>query len=817
MDGAPPHRVTYCSLQSPNPRLFCFKENLSRNSGLEGQITTSSVDLQEKKSPIIQLETKLAVVDDRITTKTNCLLAIHQNGAVNCYTENLERKLWSSSILDKEGQQVLLASLTDVEQAKRGLLKHREDILASLGQIESNQTRDLLVILTCSKSLKSSNEAKKLSLQILDVSNANINGDDRGYQPRKLFSIGVPHINEIELETSAFTIHLASGCLYQQTPTSVIVFDMTDLLPKIVHEVAVDEGDISSFLRLSLDTIALGKHSSFSVVSLPFCSIQGESRADGVSTSRDAVLRLLSYFDSTKVAVAMKGRSLIAMQVPKSSPDSLTSRKRKREGTLADSIGRGSFAKRSLLFSKYSPDSSIKNLGRLSIISKDDAWESQRAKWTDSTSQGLKDISNTMIKELEMKNPHATHSVDQRKVSYLLSKIFTVQRPEPSKDGKPSSEVHLEIAYLERKTILKWLLYRGYLTKHRIEDSLRQDGSLRATENLPPAAMIEELSKHEPSLKLLSSVLSSQTPLDPSELVYAVAIVIQRYHASDTPENRNQSPEDNDPPRKSNKTPPLPPLTYQHLMHLLLARISHLPHAAITHALRTQLQKPTLLSLIDALRLQIATAGWFSPYDNDPDSPTPPHETTPNNGLLHITHLLNSTIDAIGAGGWILGAASSDSGIIAARKKKENSIVDDESNNDAEADQETQLAQTANTLSYMKAEISAALEGIQEAVYLQGILNEVLLCGKDALGSQHSQAKKQKDVALAVVKKEGSGSGNGNGNALMGALPLGLKLAHKVSKKRVVAGGELQERTKRGIQRLRSQMVGEYSFERLRV
>lgn len=130
----------------------------------------------------------------------------------------------------------------------------------------------------------------------------------------------------------------------------------------------------------------------------------------------------------------------------------------------------------------------------------------------------------------------------------------------------------------------------------------------------------------------------------------------------------------------------------------------------MARALKKELSIAQLRLIIDALRLDIARNGWLSPYDDSLEAAEP--DLSDSNQLCHIAHLLNCAVDSIGIGGWILAASMNDD-----------------------------MNETADTLAYMRAEISAALEGIEEATYLKGVLGEILLCGKNAL---HSSTKPQR-------------------------------------------------------------------------
>ena len=143
--------------------------------------------------------------------------------------------------------------------------------------------------------------------------------------------------------------------------------------------------------------------------------------------------------------------------------------------------------------------------------------------------------------------------------------------------------------------------------------------------------------------------------------------------------------------------------------------------------------------------------------------------------------LMNCAIDSLGSGGWISGSSSS---------------VD--------------MAESGDTIAYMKAEISAALEGIEEAAYLNGMLNEVLLYSKTAkhLDGLHMGTSNPNEVKPIPVTFE---------DEILRVLPIGLNADQGVGLTRVGAGGELQARSARDIGRLKSRKIGHYTFERIMV
>ena len=221
-------------------------------------------------------------------------------------------------------------------------------------------------------------------------------------------------------------------------------------------------------------------------------------------------------------------------------------------------------------------------------------------------------------------------------------------------------------------------------------------------------------------------------------------------------------------------------------MDLALQRCSTVPSNFLTKAFKRTSTKPQLRHLVDHLRIIVAQHGWLTPYDFSFDDLS--KEPAANNQLVIIAHLLNSILDALGPAGWMLGPQRSQT--------------------------DTTFADPADTLSYMQAEVSAALEGIEEAMYLKGVLGEMLLCGKEALKApppkrvltnDKANSKQQQLVKPTIVQLEKEDP----------VLPLGLKLKPPIAMTRVGAGGEVIKRSARDIGRLKSRMVGKYSFERI--
>lgn len=214
-----------------------------------------------------------------------------------------------------------------------------------------------------------------------------------------------------------------------------------------------------------------------------------------------------------------------------------------------------------------------------------------------------------------------------------------------------------------------------------------------------------------------------------------------------------------------------------------IRRLYDCPSRSVSAALTEVLSRSDMQYLVDMLRLELARNGWLTPYvenglrmtvGDQPDSAQ----------VCIIAHILNSVIDAIGTAGWLLG----------------NWAGED-------------LMDTADTLAYMNAEISAALEGIEEATYLKCMIGEMLVCGKN-FGS--TKTKSSHHLISKIPPKSRQSAIVSLGSREDSVLPLGLKPSQNISTHKLGAGGELIRRSARDIGRLKSKLVPKYSFERIR-
>lgn len=811
----PARRYTYCSVTSPKPQILCFSEYSN------AEITTKSINLGKGTAPVIHL-------DAFETASGGRLITLHEDGTVKCYLNGLETEEWHSSINAGASDlnpvpAIQAAAILSVHQARESILRSREDILATMGPDQEAVDRSLLLVMTRSQTKDANNNAGTLELRIFHIGIADF--DNRsfalgtGQKLRPLATLAMPEPSLFMTKSSQITMHTASGTIYQDAEGALAVYDLTGSVPRVVH--TVFRNDAFSYLRLSPELVASSRGASLSIIDLSYVSLQAEGTltlgneakvTQKSETPKDKATtenaRLLSYFAPLDVIVALDGRKLLAVQL-------LTtrrvggSRKRKRDGLLVNSIGRSSS---SLTGPPPTPGElarNIKALGTYLSSFHSNDWKGRKTALDQCVAQNdEEEFEGLMAAALGIKaseedkktsNAGGRNHVDQHAVSYVLKTMFSVDQASLDVDPAGDNPRSLNIRFFPHK-IGNWLINKGLLTLSQIELSLKQYGALPLTSKLATGSLIRALAKLDSSLEILLSALNSPIPLSSEELVHVLVIVTQSPNAEATGIQRLLTTGDGeddsgnngklqlvngqtiDPP--SSSSPILPENNInRRLLGLAMKRLYACPSSSVTRALKRELLTPQLRILVESLRMEIARSGWLSPYEDSLD--TLDLDLQGDSQMCLVAHLLNCVIDSLGTGGWILGNSMS-----------------------------YELSETADTIAYMKAEISAALEGIEEATYLKGMLGEILLCGKESLNPSVEKSRSNLAQLPALPAKPMTIALDEEYSQL---LPLGLKPAPVVSTTKIGAGGELIKRSKRDIGRLKSMMVGKYSFDRIMI
>ncbi|MCJ1426888.1 hypothetical protein MMC29_004791 [Sticta canariensis] len=820
----PARRLTYYSVTDSEPKLHCFSESCDVGFAKGREFEGFTLNIKDTTSPVIHLET-LAVGNREAFQSRVKLLAVHEDGVIRCLSQDLQMEEWKTRVFHSSSSYVEHASVMSLEQASQSLLRNREDILAMLGHDADTSVTRLLFLLTRASRVPANSGGNQLYLRIFHIRIL-----ERARQPlQDLTSLALPEPGYSKSEKSNYSWHGSSGTLLQNTASDLAVYDIAGLLPRLAHHIPLGSTKITSCLRLSASLIALNTPEAMTIIDLQYSSLQAEQTLEPLSKNQSQTAkckhkskeeigtRILSYFAPLDLLVVLQGRKLLALQLSTGVEQASNSRKRKRTGLLINSIGRGM----SSFDAKVPAHGNLRGIPQplgnsLPNSRSQDGWNTTRDRLESLfQSRDLEQFESIMLSELgpvdEKEENNLTpgelnRSVelrernlpDYRKVHYLLNKVFTLEQSQQPREQSAINQ-KLKVSWFS-DPLCRSLIRHGLFSIDHIEASMKHSHSFPTTEHIKVGAYTQALVEWDESLKTLQLILRSPVQLDAKEIVHALRYLMRFVNQSESAgpmkqltdgdqredEGFDQSMQYEDDVSIDFISPSSKlELNISHdLLDSILTRLNVFSVSKVTQALKTELSPTELRSLVDLLRIELARGQWLSAYGEDGLEPLGDGHSD-NGQVCIIAKLLNSVIDSIGTGGWILGA----------------SITDD-------------LMETEDTIAYMKAEISAALEGIEEATYLKGLLGQILLYGKTATLSQgkprnllgaNQQPLQIQSVPVNSADIESS------------ALPLGLKAAQGITRKKVGTGGELIERSRRDIGRLKNRMVGKYSFDRILV
>lgn len=780
---------------------------------------SSTLDIRQSTRTIVHLDTVSSGLSLNEASST-VLLAIHEDGEISCYTKTLDREIWTARAIPEDdlmaSTRVEYACVISIAEAQKALMKGREDLLELLGN-SSNPDADMLLLLFTSSEID-----KTLIFRLLKI---NLSTSDphklsaRKQRPvQDIFSVPILGSSERATEGSQISFHVASAILYQSTPEALVVYDLSGCTPRVGQKTSIGNGELSSCVRISNLLVSIAGKKSISVLDLRYKSYQGrlenwsqpkklhpssETKKDiqtpGVSLEP---LILLSYNASLDIVVALQGRELQAFQLA-TKIRSDGSRKRKRDGLLIDSLGHGSVAsKRRLLPPKSSNGSPYKGL---SIIDGhvDDLWMKQKVIVDECLAKGnMRELERVLFSDFEKTHNAADAARDcarmkphSQKVDYVLSKALEIEDDGPAAMNKDGALKRLKVAGSIRR-FPHWMFSRGCLSDHQVERALKHERRISSSDHIKTGSVVQALAQWDLSLRTLAAYIKGPSPFTTNETIHVLRYAVTKKEPScssksmklltygdehmdiDVDEATLRDLDRKNDNNALNVSGDGDNVTEQ-IFEIATRRLYSCPSLEVSSALRLVLSTSEIRLLVNLLRIQLAQHGWLTPYIEEgyfTRSQAHQKDSQINSQILVVTHLLGCAVDSIGTGGWIMGSSIAD-----------------------------ELTETAETIAYMKAEISAALEGIEEATYLKGMLGEMLLCSKSFRNSRAQNPKGERKRSTTVSL------GDGEENTL----PLGLKLPQDISTYRVGAGGELIKRSARDIGRLKSRMVPKYSFERI--
>lgn len=839
-------RRTYVSTRGSQSGLTLFHET---TNGLEAPTSlTKNSKSGNSQNAVVYLGTITATRSSGTSENTTDLLAVKKDGEVQCYDgDSLEEK-WTSpaaalsrdAAIPVDDLEVEFAQLTNAFSASQGILKGRQDVLAMFSQEieEDGFNPEILVLITWS------GERKSRTLHIVNLprrSSAYVKG--MKYSVESLLAAEIPCESANTVTNPSYNLQVSAGILQQLHGDTLRTFDLSDTVPK--QQSQITSVKAQSFLRLSSTAIMVSSNHSITVYNPKYRSrlasvgleISSDDSLKRKRTGNDVeergsshVCKLVSYFPKLGAAIAIVDNDLVGIQIEGQQDRHGRSR---TAGLLIDSLGCAAkeqsrpgrdgavSTKKAKLSGMVTLDSFLpgtiglgqpwaeKTADLDDLFAKGDCDESkfdekiethlgadwsEQSRMTNSERSDAMEVSPTgdVVKKTATKRRFPPSDVDRRWILYALGKIFTWTA---SEEG---AEPSLTISFYPLNTFM-WLTSNGYMTVANIEAALRSSGT--SVVSIPPGQLVKTLVEIDPDMDLLYAVIAKNYLAAP-ELLHAIRKLMESLGLLGENPGTKQGLLTNEGEvdlanvdvemQVEEAEKDLALAEYQlgpgsgirgAALSLALSKLYSCPSDDITIALQTILSSQEIVCLIYLFRFELARGGWTSRYTDSLEQLEMVDEDADiqDNAIILIANLLNNCIDAVGTVGWLSGEAR---------------LAHDD------------LFEAEELIASLKLEVSAALEGIEEAVYLKGVISELVRYADSfhrALPSQPKDSKKGSDAPIVLPSDDQD----------IRALPISLKAEKQISLFKIGAGGAVHKRTARDIGFLKSQKVGKYSRERI--
>ena len=830
-------RYTYTATRDPAYKVTLYKDVIEASGKTISSTKTQSLQSAE---PVLYLTTRSsqASKSDEILDATNDeLLVIRRNGEVlGLDSETLQQK-WKTSpaILQqdfafetKKDFQLDYCVSAQISEVVDGLFKGDWDAVSSLSNVARDDSNVELLLFVSS-----------IVADGQRVHHVHILGPLPRSQTIVSAAGGLVQLNAVPLPTSTtekkvpiYRLDIRTGTLTALSKNALTVYDLTASIPKVMHRMEIDEA--TSILRLSKTSVLTSNSTQLNIYNPQFQSLQSSIETDLEAQAQDAGsglnqgFSLMAYFSRLELAIGISDTNLVAVQLeaPKT-----RSKKRRAEGLLIDSIGRGvQQFKKTNRNSGSKVDTSAFN-GFLPGSLRDDYWDS----WGQDLARADKWVEDDNIEALEvflaekfglkLKDAKAANGAnastkkgeqqplpewewpasrsdypqaDRRWILYAISRTF-----QWSDEKLDETRTPMLLCTLPYTNIVNYLLDAGHLTITNIKAALRSlTNTLRDVDMSLAEQLVLRLAELDPTLELLMIYISG-TALGAVELVLAVRTIMRSLGCVQDPkqpppllltngvtegaesgENDSNDVEmelDNLEQDIAKFESAIEANTGVHSDGLSAAfeKLGNCSSPSMVKALRSIFKPEEILSLVHLLRIELVKGAWPSRYmDNTQFEEDPTLEAPPDGVVKLIADLLHRCVDAIGPGGWLLNDA-----ILAS---------------DGSSDLITAL----------RLEVGAALEASLEASSIRSYLGQMLKYSEAAQKAEEQAKRVDVSRPIALNLRESGDQ----------ALPLGLKTkTQQIERRKVVAGGEIIRRSARETGHLRSQQVGSYSLERIAI
>ncbi|KAK6435426.1 hypothetical protein LTR95_008385 [Oleoguttula sp. CCFEE 5521] len=323
-DGArSAQRETFVALHEnhSNVRILCFVEAQGSKTVFSTPTKLEfALDNVPEHIEVIPALTASSGGTDAPALNSNVLVC-YQDGRIECISMKEGRVAWAHEADGSRKQPALYHSTSDLQTARKGFLKDRQDILEILGNKDDSPTPLLYRVIK---------RKKETHLEIFRFHHASL-------QNARRHASGIERVEAIALpalqtpgqhDLAEWNFHPASGQLCRLHAGQLHVIDLTDVSPKILYTLGDLTNPVISFVRVSSSTVLIVTTDDIILYETTHGSVQAKLPDDVLprlsqdrKRKRDdedlkRVVRAITSFSDINVVVGLDGNELVATQLP---------------------------------------------------------------------------------------------------------------------------------------------------------------------------------------------------------------------------------------------------------------------------------------------------------------------------------------------------------------------------------------------------------------------------------------------------------------------------------------------------------------------
>ena len=673
---------------------------------------------------------------------------------------------------------------------------------------------DILIAIT---SFQDTATTRRRHFHILAFPEARVSRLGTGQNIIPLFVSPLP----TDVSPSKYQLDVKAGALQELANDVLYSYAITGGIPRLETQLPVP--GLKSFVRLSKTSVLAATPEALSIYNPAYRSLQTTTAVDNetfggppAASDKQDTCDLLLYLAGREMAVGLRGASLIAVQVEAPRTRGL---KRRADGLLVDAIRRGVSGQPPRSHSSEHISTAIleeplpgslsetywvewqqksaeaeelfqaQNILRFEeLLASVFKIERAQPEKVNGVRPNKKDAAKSVARSTWLPPSGDYPQVDRRWVLYAIGKVFTWN------DKAVGNVEELQLACaLPESNVLSYLVDAGHLSTSNIKSAFNAETlEMDDVDNVIGEELPRLLASVDPTLELLTSYLSV-TMVGSVELTASIKLLLGSLgllqNASSGLElqaiaNTTEDGGDDSIMMELDRAEQELQITEYYLgnesdsrargLSVAFSKLAACPAAHTVQSLRRLFKPEEVICLMNILRMELIKDGWTTRYLDGPADTEEEADTASNESIQLISNLLCRCLDSVGLGGWM--------GFDMMLPGGGGDHPDDEA---------------VDFFGQFQAEVSVALEGIFEAVRLQGSLSEAV-----------GYANRARAAAAGAHLSKGSA-------VRSQALPFGLKTDAPVSADRVRSGGEVVARSRRQMGLFQSKKQKAYSVTRI--